>query len=103
MGTALPDVQMSTGLLRPWQHVHLSFVRHSGEGVGAVWLLAALLTYCITQREVDARSTRAFAHPRVRSRMNDFAQPKLDVTQWTAENTKLLRFLNVQGPRRFSS
>ncbi len=53
MGTALPDVQMSTGLLRPWQHVHLSFVRHSGEGVGAIWLLAALLTYSITQREVE--------------------------------------------------
>lgn len=51
--------------------------------------------WCAFCKTIDGK---ILVHPRVRSRMNDFALLKIDVTAWTAENAELLRFLNVQGP-----
>lgn len=61
--------------------------RHALVDVAADW--------CAFCKTIDGQ---ILVHPRVRSRMNDFALLKIDVTAWTAENAELLRYLNVQGP-----
>ncbi|MGL4199463.1 MAG: thioredoxin family protein [Allorhizobium sp.] len=61
--------------------------RHALVDVAAEW--------CAFCKTIDGE---ILVHPMVRARMSDFALLKIDVTAWTADNTELLHFLNVQGP-----
>lgn len=51
--------------------------------------------WCAFCKTIDGK---ILVHPRVQARMVDFALLKIDVTDWTTDNIKLLRHLNVSGP-----